>query len=231
MRKRREEEEENSDRWVISYADFITLLFAFFTTMYAISHVDMGKLEMFAGSMKSAFKSNGTARMMPIEGIGPVDYGIFEIERDIKSAIDKFDKIEGIRTVIDDRGLRLILSEAVLFDLGSAQLKDKAKEVLFAIAPVIKKVNYHISIEGHSDNIPIRNARYSSNWELSVARAMSVLNYLVEDQKVNPSRLSASGYGEWRPLVSNVTPEGRAKNRRVEIIFEAKRDGKDTDSR
>lgn len=230
MMKRKKEEEENTDRWVVSYADFITLLFAFFTTMYAISHVDLGKLEMFAGSMRSAFKANGAEKIINIEGIKPIDYGIFNIEKELKTAMDKFDKIEGITTVIDDRGLRLILSDSVLFDSGSAMLKDKAKEILSRIIPVIKKVQNHISIEGHTDNMPIKNARYPSNWELSVARAMSVLVYIV-DSKVDPLRLSASGYGEWRPIASNVTPEGRAKNRRVEIIFEAQRDGKDTDNR
>ncbi|MFN3480713.1 MAG: flagellar motor protein MotB, partial [Thermodesulfovibrionales bacterium] len=99
MMKRKREEEENTDRWVVSYADFITLLFAFFTTMYAISHVDLGKLEMFAGSMRSAFKANGAEKIITIEGIKPVDYGIFNIEKELKTAMDKFDKIEGITTV------------------------------------------------------------------------------------------------------------------------------------
>lgn len=230
MRKRREEE-ENTDRWVVSYADFITLLFAFFTTMYALSHVDMGKLEMFAGSMRTAFKANGAERLATIEGIRPVDYGILEIEKELNTVIGKFDKIEGITTVIDDRGLRLILSESLLFDSGSAVLKDKAKVILNQVAPVIKRVRNPISVEGHTDNVPIKNSRYPSNWELSVARAISVLIYLVEDQRIDPSRLSASGYGEWRPIAPNVTPEGRAKNRRVEIIFEAKGDGKDINNR
>lgn len=228
--RRKKEEEDNTDRWVVSYADFITLLFAFFTTMYAISHVDLGKLEMFAGSMRTAFKANGEEKIINIVGIKPVDYGIFNIEKELKTAIDKFDKIEGITTVIDDRGLRLILSDSVLFDSGSAILKDKAKEILSQVVPVIKRVKNPISIEGHTDNIPIKNVRYPSNWELSVARAMSVLVYMVDTHRVDPVRLSAAGYGEWRPIASNVTPEGRAKNRRVEIIFEAK-NGKDTDNR
>lgn len=228
--KKKREEEENTDRWVVSYADFITLLFAFFTTMYAISHVDMGKLEMFTGSMRSAFKANGSERLVTIEGIRSLDYGVFDIDRELRTALDKFDKIEGITTVIDERGLRLILSESLLFDSGSATLKEKAKNILSSTVPVIKRAKNHITIEGHTDNVPIRNARYPSNWELSVARAMSVLIYLIEEHKVDPSRLSASGYGEWRPIASNVTPEGRAKNRRVEIIFEAK-NGKDTHNR
>lgn len=228
--KRKREEEDNTDRWVVSYADFITLLFAFFTTMYAISHVDLGKLEMFAGSMRSAFKANGAEKIINIEGIRPVDYGIFNIEKELKTAMNKFDKIEGITTVIDDRGLRLILNDSVLFDLGSAMLKDRAKEILSQVIPVIKKVKNHISIEGHTDNMPIKNARYPSNWELSVARAVSVLVYMVDAHKVDPLRLSACGYGEWRPIASNVTSEGRAKNRRVEIIFDSE-NGKDTDNR
>jgi chemotaxis protein MotB len=229
--KRRREEHDNADRWVVSYADFITLLFAFFTTMYAISHVDLGKLERFAGSMRSAFKANGVEKIITIEGIKPVDYGLFSIEKELKTAMDKFDKIEGITTIMDERGLRLILGESVLFDSGTASLKEKAKEILSTAAPIIKGVKNHITIEGHTDNIPISNARFPSNWELSVARATAVLVYLIQEHKIDPSRLSASGYAEWRPIASNTTPEGRAKNRRVEIIFEAKTDGKDTYNR
>lgn len=231
MNKRKREQEDNPDRWVVSYADFITLLFAFFTTMYAISHVDLGKLERFAGSMRSAFKANGAEKIITIEGIKPLDYGIFEIERELRTAMDKFDKIEGITTIVDERGLRLILGESVLFDSGSSVLKEKAKEILSGVVPIIKKVKNRVSIEGHTDNIPIKSVRYPSNWELSVARAMSVLNYMLEVHSIDPLRLSASGYGEWRPIASNVTPEGRAKNRRVEIVFEAEKDGKDTNNR
>ncbi len=231
MKRKKEEEGENTDRWVVSYADFITLLFAFFTTMYAISHVDMGKLEMFAGSMRAAFNANGSERIVTIEGIRPVDYGLFDIDKELRTAMNRFDKIEGITTVIDERGLRMILPDSLLFDSGSAVLKDEAKDFLSSAIPVIKKVKNHITIEGHTDNVPIKNEKYPSNWELSVARAMSVLVYLVEGHKVEPSRLSAAGYGEWRPIAANLTPEGRAKNRRVEIIFEAMKNGTHTYNR
>lgn len=222
-KKRNEEEHENSDRWVISYADFITLLFAFFTTMYAISHVDMGKLERFAGSMRSAFKATGNVSGKGvIEGIRPIPYEDVQIEREVRAAFERFDKIEGIDIVRSERGVVISFGDFVMFDPGSAEVRDDAKQILSAILTIIKKIQNNVVIEGHTDNIPLKNAKYFSNWELSTARAVSVLMYLLQEDNVRPERFSAAGYGEYRPIMSNATPEGRAKNRRVDIILVSK---------
>lgn len=110
-----------------------------------------------------------------------------------------------------------------MFDTGSAEIKDEAKKMLTAVLSVIKKIQNNIVIEGHTDNIPIKSAEYHSNWELSTARAMSVLMYLMQEDGIRPERFSASGYGEHRPIMSNATPEGRARNRRVDIILVSKK--------
>ena len=216
---------DNPDRWVISYADFITLLFAFFTTMYAISHVDMGKLERFTGSMKEAFKAQKTAQhITPIEGIKPIHQESFQIEKDLKVLIQESGKIEGIRITIEEEGVRLSFSDTIIFESGSAEIKDDIKPLLNSILSLIKRTTNRIVIEGHTDNLPVKGSRYSSNWELSSARATSVLMYLLRDGSIDPSRFSVAGYGEYRPVAPNTTPEGRAKNRRVDIIFIVKKE-------
>jgi chemotaxis protein MotB len=224
--KRKTEEPENADRWVVSYADFITLLFAFFTTMYAISHVDAGKLARFSGSMKSAFKVSGTVAVdtSVIEGIKPVNYGDIGLEREIQAEFRKFDIMEGIAVMRDQRGVVISIGDTLLFESGSSELRREARPLLSAVAAFIKKYQRAIVIEGHTDNIPLRGSRYASNMELSTARASRTYVFLLEEEAVRPEGMSAAGYGEYRPIASNATVEGRARNRRVDIIFVAKKD-------
>lgn len=226
-RKRKNEEPENADRWVVSYADFITLLFAFFTTMYAISHVDLGKLERFSGSMKHAFKATGQEAIdtTVIEGIKPINYADLELERDIRSEFKKFAIIEAISIRRDLRGVIISIGDDVLFDSGSAEIRRNARPLLAMIASFIRKSQREIIVEGHTDNMPLRNSRYASNLELSTARSASTYAYLATEEAIRPEQMSAAGYGEFRPLASNATLEGRANNRRVDIIFVSKKDG------
>lgn len=222
MKKRRKSEEaENPDRWVVSYADFITLLFAFFTTLYAISQVDTGKLEMFSGSMKSAFKSDQVRAVTPvIEGILPVRPDVIGIENEFRKAIATLRTRDDIELRRDERGVVISLGDNLLFDVGQAVVKKDAVSALTAIVSIIKKIPNNLTIEGHTDNVPINNpdAKYLSNWELSAARATSVLAYLLKNHNLSPDRFSAAGYAEFKPVKTNTTPEGRAKNRRVDII-------------
>ncbi len=226
-KKKRQDEPENVDRWVVSYADFITLLFAFFTTLYAISHVDAVKLDRFAGSMKSALKSQTTPTSSSslIEGIKPINYEDARLEKEIRSVFEKSGIIEGVVISRDERGVLISFGDTVLFEPGSAEIKPEAQSLIASVAGIIRQTRNTISIEGHTDNTPIRSSRYTSNWELSAARATSVLASLLQDHQLKPERFSASGYGEYRPVTSNTTPDGRTKNRRVDIIFGNKKDG------
>lgn len=226
-RRRRLEEHESSDRWVVSYADFITLLFAFFTTLYAISHVDLGKLRMFTGSVKTAFRAAGIDAINPavFDGVKPLNYADISLERDIRAEFNKFGIIENIAISLDQRGVKLSFGDSLFFDSDSAELREEARPFLSAVATLIKRSQRAILIEGHSDNIPLRGGRYSSNIQLSSARAAQTYSFLVEEEALNPERMSVSGYGEFRPIASNATVEGRARNRRVDIIFVAKKDG------
>jgi len=226
-RKRRVEEQDSTDRWVVSYADFITLLFAFFTTLYAISHVDLGKLALFEGSMHSAFKASGSH---PIEttifhGIQSVNYADVGLEKDLREQFNKFAIIEGIVITRDARGVVLTFGDSALFESGSADIKETARPLLAAVAALIRKSQRAIVIEGHTDNIPIRSARYSSNLELSTARAARTFQQLMNEETLNPERISTAGYGEYHPVASNATPEGRAMNRRIDIIFVSGKEG------
>ncbi len=226
-KKRKHEEPENTDRWVVSYADFVTLLFAFFTTMYAISHVDVGKLQRFSGSMKSAFKATRQegANSTVIDGIKPINYADIGLERDIRAQFKKIATIDAITVERDQRGVIISMRDDVLFDTGSDVLKQSAHPILAMIAMLIRNSQRAIVVEGHTDNMPLHNSRFSSNLELSTARAAGTYAYLTSEESIRPELMSAAGYGEYRPIASNATPEGRARNRRVDILFVSNKDG------
>lgn len=222
MRKKRIEEQDNPDRWVVSYADFMTLLFAFFTTMYAISQVDAGKLKMFTGSMKSAFRSeDARVSKSVIEGIVPVAPEMMSVEEELRRSVTTLPSKEDMEISRDERGVILSIGDNVLFEVGKAGVKQDAISSLGAVALVLKKLPNRVIVEGHTDNIPIADphARFASNWELSTARATSVLSHLLNRYNLPPERFAAAGYAEFKPRFTNATPEGRAKNRRVDIII------------
>jgi len=221
VRRREPEDHHDSvDRWVVSYADFITLLFAFFTVMYAVSRVDSGKLNQFVGSTRGAFGSNPPASMRPIiAGIVPIPPAVADFQRDAARIIAVAGADGTVTVRRDPRGLVLSMGEDVLFDAGLASVKPSSAASLAAVAAVLKKAQCDAVVEGHTDSLPISNARYASNWELSAIRATNILARLIEEYNVLPARLSASGYAEFRPVAPNTNPEGRARNRRVDVVL------------
>lgn len=221
MRRREPKDDHDSaDRWVVSYADFITLLFAFFTVMYAVSRVDAGKLSEFVGSTRGAFGSNPSPSTRPIiAGIVPIPPAVADLQRDAARIIAAAGADGAVTVRRDPRGLVLSMGEDVLFDAGMASVKPSSSASLAAVAVVVKKAGCDAVVEGHTDSLPISNARYASNWELSATRATNILARLVAEYEVLPARLSAAGYAEFRPVASNTTPEGRARNRRVDVVL------------
>ncbi|MBE0569827.1 MAG: OmpA family protein [Deltaproteobacteria bacterium] len=221
MRRRgRMEEQENPDRWVVSYADFITLLFAFFTVMYAISRVDSAKLGQFVGSTRAAFGPRTPQKAEPvIEGIAPVTPGGERMRREAVRMIEMSGAAGVVSVRPDDRGIVLSMGEQALFDAARADVKPTAYNALAAVAAILRKAQCDAVVEGHTDSLPISTARYASNWELSSARATGVLARLLGDHGVPPERLSAAGYAEYRPVATNATPEGRGRNRRVDVVL------------
>jgi chemotaxis protein MotB len=238
-RRRSEDSPENHDRWLVSYADFITLLFAFFVTMYALSTVNEGKYRILSDSLVQAFRSTspGVASVRADEmrlprAAKPARGGRASAERRatrekmrgmaqaISEALAPLVREGRVRVTETANGISVEINASVLFAPGEADVDAEAVRALRAVAQILATTPYPVTVEGHTDTTPIATARFPSNWELSVVRASSVVRLFV-DAGVPPQRLTATGYGEQRPVASNDEPAGRARNRRVAILIDA----------
>jgi len=251
-RKKKHPEHANHERWLVSYADFITLLFAFFVVMFAASNSDQKKAGKIANAVQVAFREmaifSPQGKVVPLYDDGGLPSDATTVIGNVNSAVDlkpiiaagsgssvgrpPIDEIRAqletllkeetanntVRLSEDSRGLTISLAEAGFFDAGSAVMPPKALAVVDRIAAILKPLSYGIRVEGHTDNTPIHTAQFPSNWELSTARATYLLQYLIANAQIPAPRLSAVGYGEYRPVSSNATPEGRAANRRVDLV-------------
>lgn len=237
----RDEEPESHDRWLVSYADFITLLFAFFVVMYATSNNDKEKQKSFEKSVRVNLKLKGdnsgsagaqegnvggeTAGETLIQLDGFPARGVpIEAEQYIGRVIDKKldgaekEKVQQLRH--DALGVRIALTSSQFFLPGGTKIKKNALSALDKIAEILEETNKKIVIEGHTDNIPVApNAQYESNWELASLRATSIVRYLTKYHKIDSNRISATSYADTRPLKSNDSEEGRSQNRRIEIYL------------
>ena len=229
-RKNGADEHENLERWLLTYADLITLLLAFFIMMYTFSKQDAQKYNEVTAHLKSIFSGgSGIAKKGNLEGKLPVDLQMqigsnAMIEERIKQEFREIADENGLKNNItvftDARGVVVRIMDKAFYDEGKADLKQGAKNALNKIIPIMKGIKNHIRIEGHTDDTPISKGEFKSNWELSVRRATEVVRYIVEKGPIAPDRVSATGYAEYRPIVSNDTAENKALNRRVEIIIE-----------
>jgi chemotaxis protein MotB len=277
-RKKKHEEHENHERWLVSYADFITLLFAFFVVMYSISSVNEGKYRVLSDSLTAAFRvaphsmtpiQIGEQKPVPAPGEVPVpgssalialpvptimapnlppapeakseqqappregagqeerdrnDIGqteapvMEEIAEQIVDAMGSLIRDDLISVRRNDRWLEVEIKSSILFPSGSAQLAQAAFPMLEELARILAAFPNPIHVEGFTDNVPIRTVQFPSNWELSAARAASVV-HLFTKYGVAPERMAAIGYGEFKPGADNATPEGRAQNRRVILVI------------
>lgn len=246
-RRRKEEEHENHERWLVSYADFITLLFAFFVVMYAISSVNEGKYRVLSDSISSAFKNipgDTAGAMVQINPSAPLPVAIpvkkpqvanlkTEVERqqnrellrnkakEITQALAPLVEQGQVRVTEGARGITVEINASVLFDSGEARLQLPAVRALTAVGRILSSTEFPITVEGHTDNDPISTLLFPSNWELSGARAASVVRLFIETG-VDPRRLTASGFAEQQPVADNATADGRQRNRRVAINMEAR---------
>ncbi len=259
-RKKKEEEEVNHERWLVSYADFITLLFAFFTTLYAISTVDAHKMGQMVLSMQKSFDAGMFASGSSFLSLdqGPSGNGDtlsndllnkiklqegFEIREAIMtksgmsgnviSSRKEMEKLKNrinsrlsasklkasVSMRVDSRGLVLSLGEGGFFDSGSEVIKPDGRILLDTLAESLVPLGNNIRIEGHTDTDPINNSKFDSNWELSEARATGILRYLIGKFDFKPELLSTAGYSQYRPVAPNDSPEGKARNRRVDIVI------------
>jgi chemotaxis protein MotB len=213
------------DRWLISYADLVTLLLAVFTTLYAASTIDEQKLAPLSSSIREAFDAPEAPRA-PGEApaiVPPVAVVATRPRQDLQARLaqDLAQAIERdrIRMHRDGRGLILSLPEEAAFGVGRSDVSGEARQMIDRIADAVAPTPNAIRIEGHTDDVPIKTSKYQSNWELSTARASAVVEHLVTTSGLAPERLSAAGYGEFHPRVPNDTPENRASNRRIDIVI------------
>lgn len=258
-----EQEKENGERWLLTYADLITLLMIFFVVLYSMSKIDADKFRAVADSLNKAL-GGGTPSKVEIannpmgpslfqtgnpqtnattpgktdkpdntanseyagqnqsEGSGNTEQENLTIEG-IKARLDQFAADNGFEaklvSSIEERGLVVSIQDTLLFDSGSAVITPRAREILNKISTVLASAPNYIKVEGHTDNLPIHTPQFPSNWELSVLRATNVVQIMATDGGVNPDRLSATGYGEYRPVATNNSEAGRARNRRVDLVI------------
>ena len=262
-RRQKHEEHENLDRWLVSYADFITLLFAFFVVMYSVSQVNEGKYRVMSDSLVNAFKNAPTATtpIAPALRTDPSTKGssstaqalalkqtifvrkpesTFEdrqkqqtekmkgVAMDILKAMEPLVKEGQVRVSQSVHGIAIEINASVLFASGQASLELGSVKALRAVGRVLAQVPNDVQVEGFTDNTPINTVAFPSNWELSTARASSVVRLLAESGAPT-GRLVAVGYGEFRPVDTNTTPEGRARNRHVTIMILSEQQEKITD--
>ena len=239
-------ESENTDRWMVSYADFVTLLFAFFVVMYAISSINEGKYRVLSDTMTEAFKvapkspqpiqigkeskiiSSQKQSNKIIEPIKPLrilpksertyEKEMKQIAETVSSAVQPLIDKGLIKVTQDKLWVEIEMNTSILFSSADSELEEEAYPALKALAGVLKTLPNSIDVEGHTDNVPINNELFPSNWELSAARAASVV-HLFTRYGVDPHRLSSIGYAEYRPISNNATEEGRLRNRRVKVVI------------
>ncbi|MDO8930972.1 MAG: flagellar motor protein MotD [Rhodocyclaceae bacterium] len=245
-RRHKEEEHENHERWLVSYADFITLLFAFFVVMYAISQVNEGKYRVLSDTLASAFRTtpgNSAGAMVAVNPNAPMPIAIpirkaqpnvktdekltqnkerlRNMAKELAQVLSPLVKEGQVRITEGALGITIDINANVLFAPGDARLGVEAVRALVAVAQIMAPTDFPITVEGHTDNTPISTPQFPSNWELSGVRASSVVRLFV-DSGVDSRRMTATGYADQRPIADNATAEGKARNRRVAIIIESR---------
>jgi len=233
MAKHKHEEHENHERWLVSYADFITLLFAFFVVMYSISSVNVGKYRTVSESIKAALNpivsppssptpialSSSKAALTAPDAPVSKEVVVRKLRNLVKS-IKAVPQMSAVRITEKINGdIVITIPDQLLFNSGEAAVHSEALPFLEGLGGALVELNRHTKVEGHTDNVPIRTAQFPSNWELSAARAVMVVRVLSELYGVPSHHLAAVGHADTRPLTENLDLEQRAKNRRVEVVI------------
>ena len=252
-RKKKHPEHANNERWLVSYADFITLLFAFFTSLYAISTVDAQKAGKMIFSTRSAFNLDFFPTEKPVLGspsqdkppalppekaliehsIRPVPMPIQAntrqpytpnevrgLAKDLQEWIRREKLEQKLSVRLSERKLVVSLAAAAFFDAGDADVRIDSLPIFDSVVRVLLQTGHQIGVEGHTDDQPVHSWRYKNNWDLSTARAVHVVSYLIEEFGYPPQLLAAAGYAAYRPVADNGTAAGRAANRRVDLVLE-----------
>ncbi|SJZ64333.1 OmpA/MotB family protein [Selenihalanaerobacter shriftii] len=238
-KKKKSDEGSGGSNWLTTYGDMMTLLLAFFVLLYSFSSVDAQKFQMVVEALQGKLgvleggKTISSSDLITA-GVKNNEMGLQQFNR-IHQKISKYIKDNNLKNDIKlemtDRGLTIRFTGKVLFDLGEAKIKENSYNILNKIAGIIDQVPNKIMVEGHTDNLPINNSKYPSNWELSTARATNVVKHFIEDNGIDPSKLSAAGYAKYKPIRPNDTIKNRALNRRVDVIVLKNKSDKGADTK
>lgn len=221
---------------MLTYSDMVTLLLAFFVLLFSFSELDVQRFRAIMSAFQAsvgvldggqrvvqddhAIQGRTDWELQDINWHRPeLERQLFGVHAELQAFVTGRDLDEAVQVELTERGVTVRFADQVLFDLGQADLKSEALRVLDELADVLEGLPNHVRVEGHTDDWPINTERFPSNWELSTARATTVLRYLIEEHAMAPDSLSAAGYGEYRPLGPNDTAEARAGNRRVDIVL------------
>ena len=218
--------------WMVTYSDLVTQLLAFFVILFSISSIDVQRFQLLLSAFRGSvgvLEGGVSLERRPLVGNPPISVvptlQYTQAREQMQAVFQELGRLleEGgmdgsVQLVPEERGLVVRFADRVLFDLGRAELRPEARRVLDTVAGVLEPLPNPVRVEGHTDDLPIRNERFPSNWELSTARATTVVRYLIERHGFAPSRLSAAGYGEYHPLVPNDSEAARQRNRRVDLV-------------
>ncbi|MCP8967365.1 flagellar motor protein MotB [Ectobacillus ponti] len=247
MSKKKKHDEHIDESWLIPYADMLTLLLALFIVLFAMSSVDAAKFKQMAVAFNQELKGGTGTKEFLSEDKPKTDENLKDKQpsqtqsdaekqaaEQKKKELEELKKLQGqveqyikdsklsvsLQTKLTDRGLLITIMDNALFDSGKADVKPNAVQLANQIAQLLKAASpREIMISGHTDNVPISNSKYGSNWDLSTERAINFMKVLLGNKDLNPAKFSAVGYGEYRPAADNATDAGRAKNRRVEVLI------------
>ena len=230
-RKKKAAPKENGERWLLTYADLITLLMVFFVLLFAMSTTDMKKFQELAGSLRRAFNVNVLQGQQPVAitqdsggGSSPVNVleeqnlqQVNSILQQVRQAIQATPSQLSAQVTKD--GIAVTISGALLFYNGTNQIKPDGIKLLQSLGTYLQGLPNNIRVEGHTDDIPVQSVQYPTNWELSAARAVAVVRYLIDVEQLTPQRLSAVGYGQYQPIEPNDSREHREANRRAVLVI------------
>jgi chemotaxis protein MotB len=240
VKKRRQESLERAGTpvWLITYSDLMTLMFSFFIILISFSVFEQGNIINFVGSFLGAFKilpggfktSTGEQVLLPSKEILKTSRELSDILTRTRGVLKKEGIEKGVEFKTTNQGLEVAVADYLLFGLqpSSTDISHEMKLFLDELAETVRDSSYLVSIEGHTDDLPLKTEHFPSSWELSTARAVTILRYLIDERGMSPLRLKAAGFGHYRPLVPNDTPEHRAQNRRVVIRLQPNELAEDT---
>jgi chemotaxis protein MotB len=221
-------------KWLVTYADMVTLLLCFFVLMLAFANTDAVKFKEVLGSVKDAFgvqrdvfelgKEGGMELPITLESSPPkTEMQKQRLVNLLQTAVKEEGLEKNVLIALHRRGVKMEITElagSAMFEPGGTEILAESRRLLLKLIPIMHDTVYKITVEGHSDNIPVKSPLYPSNWELSSARAGSVVRFLIQTGNLDPRRFSAVGHADTQPLRDNDTPENRARNRRVSIVYE-----------